>query len=254
MNDKLPLGPNRIILALDVDTVEKAHELMTAVSLQVSYVKIGLELINAQLAGKVAEIANGLGFRVFWDGKLKDIPTTVAKAVKVATKSGAFFIDVHADCAVEAMMAAVNQRGSSLILAVTELTSLETEDVELEAGASRKAKVLYLARMAAYSGCDGIVCSTNELMFLAKYSARKVCPEKQLAQLLKVVPGTRSPGADANDQKNIDTPANAILNGADLLVIGREITANPKESPFDAAVRINKDIATALLKLQAEGK
>lgn len=235
---------SRIILALDANSVKRANELMDAVRGHVQVVKIGLELITAQLAGEVTENAIRRGFDVFWDGKPDDVPRTIGKAVKEAAARGAKMINVHANATVEGMMAAVANKGDALILAVSTLTSIETEEVELEFGHSRKAQVLYYARMASYAGCDGLICAPKELDFLAKFYKRKDNPEVQLGRLVKVIPGTRSPGADAKDQKNILTQEVTIQNGADWLVIGSEIIG--AENPAEAAQNLNVRVAHAL--------
>lgn len=236
---------SRIILALDVDTVEKAFELMAKLRHFVGMVKVGLELINEQLAGKVVKEAEKLELDVFWDGKPDDVPRTIGKAVAAAAKyRNVRFINVHASSGVEGMMAAVANKGDALILAVSALTSIETEEVELEFGHSRKAQVLYYARMASYAGCDGLIFSPKELEFLAKFYGRKEHPERQIGRLVKVIPGTRSPGADAKDQKNVLTQEVAIQNGADWLVIGSEITG--AKEPMEAAEMLNARIAQAL--------
>ncbi len=231
---------SRIILALDVDTVEKAVELMDAVQGQVGMVKIGIELINAQIAGEVAEEAASRNLGVFWDAKLDDIPTSVGKATTVvAGRKGIRMINVHGSAGIEAVRAVVANQGGMLTLVVTVLTSRDTESTELDFGASRNAKVLHFARMALLADADGIICSPKELSFLNKY------PETR--ELIKVVPGTRSPGADAHDQKNVETQEATILNGADWLVIGREITeAKAPSTSSMAATGLNIRIAQAL--------
>lgn len=243
MSDK-PRNSSRIILALDVNTVSRAIGLMDAVQDKVRMVKVGLELISAQIAGEVTEAAIKRGFEVFWDGKPDDVPRTTGKAVKEAAMRGAKMINVHANATVEGMMAAVANKGDALILAVSALTSIGTEEVELEFGHSRKAQVLYYARTASYAGCDGIICSPKELEFLARFYGRKENPETQLRRLVKVIPGTRSPGADAQDQKNVLTQEVAIQNGADWLVIGSEI--NGAKDPAATADALNLRIAEAL--------
>ena len=109
---------SRIILALDVPTVEEARKVMEQVVDQIRWVKVGLELITAQLAGEVVAVARSLGFETFWDGKPKDVPRTVAAAVREAAKHGAKFINVHADSGVEALLAAVANKGDADLLAV----------------------------------------------------------------------------------------------------------------------------------------
>ncbi len=245
MSDE-PRNTSRIILALDVDNTHAAREILTEVREQILWAKLGLELINAQKAHEVASMAHQLGYKVFWDGKLKDIPRTIGAATKAAEKHGVKMINVHASSGVEGMMAAVANKGDALILAVSVLTSHDTENTEIDFGSSRKAKVLEFARMAAYSGCDGLICSPKELDFLARYYQRKDFPEAQLGKLIKVIPGTRSPGADHQDQRNVETQEIAIQNGADWLVIGSEIMKKPQGSKVLAAKALNERIAQAL--------
>lgn len=236
---------SRIILALDVDTIKKAVDLMETLKGHIGMVKVGLELISAQVAAEVCEEADRRGLSVFWDGKPDDVPRTVGRAVaKAAGHLGVKFVNVHANSGIEGMMAAVANKDDTEILAVTALTSFDTENVELEFGHSRNAQVLQYARNAVYAGCDGIICSPKELAFLNRYSQRKLFPEVQLARLKKVIPGTRSPGADAQDQKNVETQENAIQNGADWLVIGSEIIG--AENQAEAAQNLNFRIAQAL--------
>lgn len=111
MNDAMP-GDSRIILALDVDEVEKAVTLMDAVRGNIGMVKIGIELINAQRAGTVAEHAAERNLGVFWDAKLDDIPTSVGKATAVvAARKGVRMINAHGSAGIEAVRAMVANRG-----------------------------------------------------------------------------------------------------------------------------------------------
>ena len=241
---------SRIILALDVDSVGKGKGLIGQVGTNVRMVKIGRRAISAQIAGQMVEIARANGLEVMWDGKDYDIPATIADSIRAAVARDVQMVNVFASATVEGLMAAVAaSEKKAIVLAVTELTSARTEDVEIFSGLSRKASVLLRARMASYAGCGGIVCSPQELEFLASFYGPKVLffPEVQLDHLIKVVPGTRSVGVEANDQKNVDTPERAIINGAHWLVVGREITANSKGlTPAEAAVDLNTRIARAL--------
>jgi len=245
-----PSEVSRIILALDVNTAEAAIRMASAVKGVVNWVKIGLELINAQEAGKVANWANENGFMIFWDVKLDDIPTTMARAALAVVKR--FDVDVinlHASSDVEGMLAvvdAVKSEDSSVnVIAVTELSSKNTETCELNSGLSRNASIIHSARMARYAGCDGIVCAPTDLQLLAAVSGRKLYPERALGvDFLKVVPGTRLPGADTHDQKNVMSQHEAVLMGAYWLVIGREISA--AISPIEAARKINEVVSVAL--------
>lgn len=238
---------SRIVVTLDVDDVRKAISVFDALMDHVLWVKVGLELITAQIARTVCEEAAYRGFRVLWDGKLNDVPRTVGKAVREASKHpGVGLINVHASNNIEGMLAAVENRGSAEILAVTALASIDTENVELEFGHSRNAKVLQYARNAAYAGCRGLICSPKELGFLNRYSERKLFPEKPLACLKKVIAETRSPGADTQDQKNVETLEVAILGGADLVVIGSELLS--AKDPAEAVQVLNMRIAQALVE------
>lgn len=177
---------------------------------------------------------------MFLDGKFDDIPNTVGEAAAAASGLGVAMFNVHASAGVEAMMAAVQNKGASQVLAVTVLTSLEENNAHLIFGAPSKAKVLQLARDAKIAGVDGIICSPQELELLGK--------QKELAGLLKVTPGVRPEWAAAGDQKRIMTPGDAIVAGATALVIGRPITKPPQEvgTPADAARRIADEITEAL--------
>ena len=231
---------DRIIVALDVDSLDKARSLVESLAPHVGCFKVGLELLMAVGAPKVVEFVHSFGGWVFLDGKFGDIPNTVGGAAKAVAGLNVKMFNVHASAGVEAMMAAVANRGQSLVLAVTVLTSLEENNAYLIFGGPSKAKVLQLARDAKIAGCDGIICSPQELELLGK--------QRELASLLKVTPGVRPEWAAVGDQKRVMTPAEAITAGADWLVIGRPITKPPAEigSPIDATQKIAEEIASAL--------
>ncbi|PIR92162.1 orotidine-5'-phosphate decarboxylase [Candidatus Falkowbacteria bacterium CG10_big_fil_rev_8_21_14_0_10_44_15] len=230
----------RIIVALDVPSLEQAEPLVTSLAPYVWCFKIGLELITAEGGPQAVRFVQERGGQVFYDGKFCDIPNTVGNAAKAAAGLGVKMFNVHASAGVEAMMAAVANRGKALVLAVTVLTSLEENNAHLIFGGSSKAKVLQLARDAKIAGCDGIICSPQELELLGK--------QKELVGLLKVTPGVRPEWAAAGDQKRIMTPAEAIKAGATALVIGRPITKPPAAigTPVDAAKKIAEEIAAVL--------
>lgn len=227
-----------IILALDVDSLEKARPLVESLAPHVGCIKIGLELITTVGAPKVIEFVHSLGGEVFFDGKFDDIPNTVGKASKAVAGLKVKMFNVHASAGIEAMMAAVANKGESLVLAVTVLTSLEENNAHLIFGGPSKAKVLQFARDAKIAGCDGIICSPQELELLGK--------QKDLKDLLKFTPGVRPLSADKGDQKRVMTPAEAIMHGATGLVLGRPITDAP--SPVEAAKKIAEEIESALEK------
>lgn len=232
---------DRIIVALDVSSLDEAESLVKELALYVGYFKVGLQLLISVGARKVVEFLHNLGGKVFLDGKFYDIPNTVGEAAAAASGLGVAMFSVHASAGIEAMMAAVQNKGASQVLAVTVLTSLEENNAHLIFGAPSKVKVLQLARDAKIAGVDGIICSPQELELLGK--------QKELAGLLKVTPGVRPEWAAVGDQKRIMTPGDAIAAGATALVIGRPITKPPQEvgKPADAAKRIVDEITDAIL-------
>ncbi len=228
-----------IIVALDVNTLEAAGKLVEVLAPHVGCFKIGLELISAVGGPQAVKFVHELGGKVFYDGKFNDIPNTVAGATRAVANLGVWMLNVHASAGIDAMMAAVKNRGHSLVLAVTVLTSFEENDAHLIFGAPSKAKVLQLARFARLADCDGIICSPQELELLGK--------RPEFAGLTKITPGVRPAWAAAGDQRRIMTPADAINAGATALVIGRPITNPPPEigGPVEAAKRIAEEIASA---------
>lgn len=230
---------NKIIVALDVNSPERARQLIEELAPHVGYFKIGLELITAVGGPEVVRFVRESGGRVFYDGKFNDIPNTVGGAAKAAANLNVGMFNVHASAGVEAMMAAVANKERSLVLAVTVLTSLDENNAHLIFGAPSKIKVLQFARDAKIAGCDGIICSPQELELLGK--------QQEFDNLLKVTPGVRPEWAAVGDQKRVMTPGEAIRAGAHFLVIGRPITKPPTEigSPAEAARRIAEEIAQA---------
>ncbi|MDE2188354.1 MAG: orotidine-5'-phosphate decarboxylase [Patescibacteria group bacterium] len=243
---------DRIIVAVDVDHPDKAIELVTKLGPKVGSFKIGLELITAMLASvlvmdeqealanakRVRELFQLLGRQFFYDGKFKDIPNTVGAVSKIVGKMikvGMF--NVHASSGIKGMMAAVENKGESKVLAVTVLTSHEENNAFLDYGAPSKAKVLQYARNAKLAGCDGVICSPQELMLLDD--------QPELAGLRKVTPGIRSSDDPADDQKRTLSPREATAAGATELVIGRPITK--AASPVEAAQKIAGEIALGLV-------
>ncbi len=229
---------SRIIVALDVDSLDRARTLVESLAPHVGCFKVGLELLTAVGGPMVVQLVHALGGRVFYDAKFNDIPNTVADAAKAAAGLKVKMFSVHASMGIEAMRAAVDNRGHSFVLAVTVLTSLDENDSHLIFGSPSKAKVLQLARAAQLARCDGVICSPQELELLGK--------QKELRGLLRITPGVRPKWASADDQKRIMTPAEAIKAGASALVIGRPITKPPDGmTPVEAVKRITDEIAEA---------
>jgi orotidine-5'-phosphate decarboxylase len=207
--------PNPIIVALDVESAEAARALVARLGSRVNFYKVGMELYAAGGMEFVRELL-GEGREVFLDLKLYDIPETVKRAVAQVAGTGVRFLTVHAVGSV--MRAAMEgKKGSKLqILGVTVLTSFGPEDLDdLNYDGTIASLVERRARKAVECGVEGIVASPLE----AAAVRRIVEP-----QTILVTPGVRSAGANAGDQKRIATPAQAIRDGADYLVIGRQIT------------------------------
>lgn len=230
----------RIIVALDVDSFEKAAPLVEALAPHAACFKAGLELLTSEGTPRVIEFVHGARGQIFVDVKLNDIPNTVGRAVRTITNRRVKMFNVMASAGIPAMMAAAANKQDSLFLAVSVLTSLEENNAYLIFGAPIKAKVLQFARDAKLAGADGIICSPQELLLLRK--------QPELSGLLYVTPGVRPVWATKGDQERVMTPGEAIGAGADYLVIGRPITNPPPEigTPLDAMERINAEIAEAL--------
>jgi orotidine-5'-phosphate decarboxylase len=211
--------PRRIVVALDFSTADEARTLLQQLNPQHCRVKIGKELFTSAGPAFVKEVI-GMGFDVFLDLKFHDIPNTVAKAVAAAAALGVWMVNVHASGGSEMMKAAraavANSQHKPLLIAVTVLTSLSQSDlVELGIAITPAQQVLRLATLAQQSGMDGVVCSAAETAMLRAHLGDAFC---------LVTPGIRTEGDDANDQKRIVTPVDAILAGSHYLVIGRPIT------------------------------
>lgn len=214
---------DRLIVALDVPTVDDARELVSNLGDAVTFYKIGLELV---MRGGL-DFARGLtatGKRVFLDMKLLDIGNTVERAVENAVETGATFLTIHGTDTKTAKAAVAGRAGSKLkILAVTVLTSLDADDLTEQGITMSPANlVTHRARLARAAGCDGVIASGREA------SAVRAATDPGF---LIVTPGIRLPEGDVGDQARVTTPASAIADGADYLVVGRPITqaANPAE-------------------------
>ncbi len=230
----------RLIVALDVDNLTTALSLVDKLTPHVGYFKVGLELLTAVGAPQVVTEIHKRHGKIFFDGKFDDIPNTVAGATKSVAGLGVALFDVHASAGLEAMKAAVKNKGKARCLAVTVLTSFTEEECQATFGASPDKKVLEFALKAAEAGVDGIVCSPRELATLGK--------SDKLKALWKVTPGVRPSWASGDDQKRIMTPLEAIRQGATHLVVGRPILRPPPAvgDPVTAAKKIVEEIAEAL--------
>jgi orotidine-5'-phosphate decarboxylase len=217
----MPMQPReRLIVALDVSSLEAARAMVARLGDAVAFYKIGYQLAFAGGLGLVPELADA-GKRVFIDLKLHDIGNTVTEGVRSVARLGASFLTVHAYP--QTMQAAIEGREGDLrILAVTVLTSYDDVDIKAAGyGGSVQSLVATRAAQARALGIDGLVCSAEE--------AAKVRAIAGSGMAL-VTPGIRPTGAAAGDQKRIMTPTAAIAAGADYLVVGRPViaAADPK--------------------------
>lgn len=222
---------NPVFVAIDTPDLPRARDLAQAVRGHVGGLKLGLEFFAANGPAGVREIGS-LGLPVFLDLKLHDIPNTVAKAIEALRPLAPAVLTVHA-AGGRAMLQAAKAAApeGTKVVAVTVLTSLDAGDLEAAGVSGSPAEqVARLAALVRDSGCDGIVCSGQEVG-----AARAAWPEGYF-----VVPGVRPAGGDLGDQKRVMTPGDALGAGASMLVIGRPITA--AADPAQAA----RDIAASL--------
>lgn len=211
---------NPLFVALDTPDLGQARALATAVKPHVGGLKVGLEFITALGPDGVRAIAE-LGLPVFADVKFHDIPNTVAGAARAIASLDIAMFNVHAaggEAMMQAAIAAVADRSPRpRILGVTVLTSLGDEELATigQLGPASE-QVARLALLAKSSGLDGVVASAREIAAI-----RRLCGD----DFLIVTPGIRPAGAELADQRRVVTPADAMRAGADILVVGRPITA-----------------------------
>lgn len=222
-----------IIIALDFESAEAARELVSKLRDAVSFYKVGMELYASAGMEFVRELI-AFKKRVFLDMKFYDIGETVKRAVAQVAMSGVSFCTVHGSKAV--MRAAVEgRRDSSLkLLAVTVLTSFDQNDLaDLGYPCSVSELVDLRVAKAMEAGVDGLVCSPLEVAAVRGIAGPKA---------ILVTPGVRSAGAGKGDQKRVAMPAEAMRNGANYLVIGRQVTR--AKDPRAEVLRICEEIAT----------
>jgi orotidine-5'-phosphate decarboxylase len=223
----------RLALALDFDDLVVATRWASRMKGVFGVAKAGMELFSAAGPPVITEIVEQ-GYRVFADLKLADIPNTTYRAARVVGALGASYLTVHASAGLASLKAGVEgfsdgAHGAGLpppaVLGVTVLTSEAEAPAEL---------VRLRARLCAEAGCGGLVCAASDLAF-----AKQAAPG-----LLAVVPGIRLAGKGPDDHGRAATPADAVRDGADLLVIGRAVIA--AEDPEDAAQKVVEEVRGAL--------
>ncbi|MBI5771286.1 MAG: orotidine-5'-phosphate decarboxylase [Verrucomicrobia bacterium] len=229
--------PCDLILVLDAQSPREVTPALRQLQGTVRTVKVGLEMFTACGPDCVREIA-GLGFDVFLDLKLHDIPNTVAKAVESAAKLPIKMLTLHTGGGREMMSWAAKaqqqHKPNLLLLGVTVLTSMSAAGLaETGVADSPEKQVVRLGRLAVDSGLRGLVCSPLEIAPL-----RAVLPR----EVALVTPGIRPRGADAGDQTRIMTPAEAAAAGSTYIVVGRPIFKAP--DPVAAARAILAELSS----------
>jgi len=226
---------DKLIVALDLPSADAALRLAEKLRDHVGMFKVGSELFTAE-GPLLARFLSATAKKVFLDLKFHDIPNTVRAATRQAAQLGVGLLNVHASGGRKMMEAALEGAGEGggagkrpLVVAVTVLTSLESQDLdELGVSGTPEEAVVRLARLAQQAGLDGVVASAREIAAI-----RRACG----ARFLIVTPGIRPATAAANDQVRVATLERAIQAGADYLVVGRPITeASDPVAAADAIV------------------
>lgn len=227
---------NSLIVALDVKGMPEVQELVETLGESVNYYKVGMEMYY-NVGSQVITYLREQKKEIFLDLKLHDIPNTVAQGLMQLTKLGASMLNVHAGGGFAMMKAAsesVAKTAAELnipkpkLIAVTVLTSIGTEEwANLNYAVEINKQVVALAKLAKSAGIDGVVASPREAKEI-----RETCGD----DFIIVTPGVRPSWAAVNDQSRIATPAGALKDGANYLVVGRPITK--AENPKEAAERI----------------
>lgn len=230
------MADERLIVALDMPNALAGLELAERIGDAAAFYKIGLGMLTGGGLALANELKQEHGKRVFLDMKLFDIGATVEAAVRGLAQYDLDFLTVHGDPQV-VRAAMEGKRGKDMkILAVTVLTSLDRGDLDanmIRAGDLREITLERAAR-ALEAGADGVITSPQEAAGIRALS--------QAAGRLIVTPGVRPAGADAGDQKRIATPAQAVADGADHIVVGRPVWR--ATDPRAAALAINAELAS----------
>ncbi|MDQ7010576.1 MAG: orotidine-5'-phosphate decarboxylase, partial [Mariprofundaceae bacterium] len=213
---------SRIIIALDYPSADAALSLATQLDAQRCRLKIGKELFTRSGPPVVEKLVQ-MGFDIFLDLKYHDIPHTVARACQAAADLGVWMMNVHTLGGQAMMQAARDALGTAadrpLLIGVTLLTSMDQTTFEqIGLQGSMTDTVLRLAKLAAHSGLDGVVCSAQEALQLR---------QQHHPDFLLVTPGIRPANSEQGDQRRTMTPAQASAAGSHYLVIGRPITQAP---------------------------
>jgi len=213
----------RVIVALDVDNLDKVKEVVGMLAHEVGMFKIGKQLFT-HAGPQAVKLVQELGGEVFLDLKFHDIPNTVAKAAIEATRLGVKMFNVHASGSLDMMRTTEKEvrrvcrqekRRRPIMLAVTVLTSLNQDDLQ-RVGVERKVadQVVRLALLTKEAGMDGVVASPHEVADI-----RAACGRR----FVIVTPGIRPSESNRDDQQRVMTPSDAVRAGVDYIVVGRPI-------------------------------
>ena len=228
---------SRVIVALDFPRGEQAVAFVNNLHPDSCRLKVGKELFTREGPELVRRFV-GQGHDVFLDLKFHDIPNTVARACEAAASLGVWMVNVHASGGTKMMVAAREalcngEDKRPLLIAVTVLTSMGPDDLEsIGVAADPEKQVLRLAALTKDAGLDGVVCSPREAAVLRAEMG---------AGFKLVTPGVRPKGAAMDDQTRVLTPADAVRQGADYLVMGRPITQ--AADPVAALEAVNLELS-----------
>ena len=226
-----------IAVAIDAPDLETAKKWAKEVSPYVSTLKIGLETYLRDGKKSIEQIKEIRNCDLFLDLKLHDIPATVAGACRSVADLNPKYLTVHASGGSEMINEAAKTLPNTLIVAVTILTSIDEKNLqEIGFKNSSKESAVNLAKLAVAAGARAIVCSPQEVAEIRKNVD---------SSIVLITPGIRPQGSSSNDQQRIATPQEALLNGANLLVIGRPITGS--DNVGDAAKRISEEVNSVKL-------
>jgi orotidine-5'-phosphate decarboxylase len=249
--------PNKLIIALDVETAEEARRLVSLLGAEAGMFKVGSQLFTAAGPELVREVVTR-GGRVFLDLKFHDIPNTVAAACREAVRLGVTLFNVHAAGGGEMMRRAAEATFETAerenltrpkLIAVTVLTSANAGVLrETGVAGELEAQVKRLAELAAASGLDGVVASPHEIGAVRSVVARE--------DFLLVTPGVRPANSPQDDQRRVMTPSEAVRAGADYIVVGRAIlnAADPQRAAREIVEEMERAAAEDLSSSKLEEK
>lgn len=227
---------DRLILALDVDSQERAKAIVEKLSEFMGVFKVGPRLFT-RCGPKIIDLIKERNSKVFYDAKFYDIPSVVKKAAQASAEMGVDMLTLHTLGGSEMMKAAVegirSENSKVKVLGVTLLTSLSSRILKEELGIKKNLneEIIHLAGLARKAGLDGVVTSAWELEQLRRNFG---------SDFILVVPGIRPPGSAKFEQRRVSTPKEAIEKGADFLVVGRPILNS--NDPVETAKRILREM------------